>query len=117
MDMELTLSLEQAALLAVSAVTTALVFVSKMLIDRSNACESHRLLLQDKVNSLLEDKGRLDLMKTCPREACPYRVPRAVITLACALMFAPLAGCAGYSVRAGLTYSDGPAKATISFGR
>lgn len=81
------MSLESALLAALSAVVSALVYVARLLWQRSEACEQDRIKirleskkeldqLRTDVATLREvvghSKGILEVYKKCPRQDCPF---------------------------------------------
>lgn len=68
---------EQYLLTAIASVTAALVYVCKLLWERSEACESHRVEMAKEIQTLKEAKGlaegRMDAIQACPAPKCPFR--------------------------------------------
>jgi hypothetical protein len=71
------MTFEAALITAIGAVTGALVFVCKLLWARSERCETDRIALRLRVESLegLHGQARGELLgyKRCPLEDCPFR--------------------------------------------
>lgn len=71
------MSIEALLLSALSAVTSALVFVVKLLWDRSVQCEKDRVELRDEIEALKEAKGLSDgtlkAFERCPAPTCPFK--------------------------------------------
>lgn len=74
------MTLEQALLTAIASVTTALVFVCKILWKRSDQCEADRRELRDEIEKLGVAHGvatgTLAVMQRCPMQTCPFRGPQ-----------------------------------------
>lgn len=71
------MTIETALLTAISAVTTALVAVVKILWDRSNQCEKDRMDLRNTLEKYIgahaNAEGRLEAFDACPATDCPFQ--------------------------------------------
>lgn len=71
------MTLEQALIAAIGSVTTALVWVAKLLWGKSEQCERDRHELRKEINRMKGDHGiavgTLKAYEKCPAEACPFR--------------------------------------------
>jgi hypothetical protein len=74
---------EQLLLTALSAVTSALCFVAKLLWDRSVQCEVDRREMREEIEVLKEAKGLADgtlkAFEKCPAQPCPFRQIKAAM--------------------------------------
>lgn len=79
------MTLETALITAVSALSSVLSVISKLLWDRikivevkADACEQHRTKMQDEIETLKEGRGEASAILTavaaCPAEKCPTKV-------------------------------------------
>lgn len=71
------MEVEQYLLTAIGAITSALVYVTKLLWDRSVQCEKDRVELREEIETLKEAKGLADgtlkAFERCPAPACPFK--------------------------------------------
>lgn len=71
------MTLETALIAGISAVTGALIFVCKMLWQRSDECERDRRELRIEIEAVKTELGRLEgkeeVLAKCPLEACPWK--------------------------------------------
>lgn len=71
------MTLENALLTAVSALTGALCFVAKVLWQRSEQCEADRAELRSEIESVKtqagENHGMLMAYRMCPGKPCPFK--------------------------------------------
>ena len=71
------MTLENALLMAISAVTGALCFLAKILWKRSEQCESDRKELRAEIESVKtqagENHGMLLAYRMCPGKPCPFK--------------------------------------------
>jgi hypothetical protein len=71
------MSLEQALIAAIGSVTTALVWVAKLLWGKSEQCERDRNEMRKEINKMKGDHGlavgTLKAYEKCPAESCPFR--------------------------------------------
>jgi cell division protein FtsL len=70
------MTLENALLAALSAVTSGLVYVARLLWVKQEQCEKDRYSLREEIEELKLEHGvatgRLSLMQRCPMKNCPY---------------------------------------------
>lgn len=75
------MDLQNALILAIGSVTTALVFVCKLLWSRSQIAEADNSTMRIQLNklegSLGRAEGRLLAYENCSSNACPFRRPVA----------------------------------------
>lgn len=110
------MTLESALLAAVSAVVSALVYVSSLLWQRSQDCERDRRELRDEIEKVKEangeSRGRLTAFERCPKAECPFRSSKgAVLVVALSLS---VSGCASIPIRASLDLPTPAGRFTIS---
>lgn len=71
------MTLENALLTAISAVTGALCFLAKVLWQRSEQCEADRKELRNEIEKVKtqagENHGMLLAYKMCPGKPCPFK--------------------------------------------
>lgn len=71
------MTLEQALIAAIGSVTTALVWVAKLLWQKSEQCERDRYELRKEINKMKGDHGlavgTLKAYEKCPSDLCPFR--------------------------------------------
>lgn len=71
------MTLEQALIAAIGSVTTALVWVAKLLWAKSEQCERDRHELRKEINRMKGDHGiavgTLKAYEKCPAQPCPFR--------------------------------------------
>lgn len=71
------MTLEQALIAAIGSVTTALVWVAKLLWGKSEQCEKDRHELRKEINRMKGDHGiavgTLKAYEKCPAQSCPFR--------------------------------------------
>lgn len=102
------MTIEQLLLSALSAVTSALVYVARLLWIKSEQCEADRVALRREIEALKgehgEAVGTLKAFEKCPQHACPFKVAAAV-----AVLFLFLSGCSaldGYERSYSLAYEQ-----------
>lgn len=70
------MTLEQALISGIGAVTGALCVLAKVIWDRSKACEEWRAIKEPLITLMAEKlglaKGTLDVIDSCPTPGCPY---------------------------------------------
>jgi hypothetical protein len=93
------MTLEQALLAALTAVSGVLVTVSKLLWNESMECKSDRKTIRAELDELREqhglNAGRLEAVDRCPIAACPHRrIAKAVAVATALLAVCMLASCA-----------------------
>ena len=92
------MSLEQALLTGISALTGALVFLFRILWQRSEQCEKDRVEMRLRLERLEGDNGRaqgeLKAVQNCKQDKCPFRVAGLVAAFAGIAMSSLLASCA-----------------------
>ena len=68
---------EQLLLSAITGVTSALVYVCRLLWNRSEQCEKDRTELRDEIEILKgehgESTGELKSFRRCPSQVCPFK--------------------------------------------
>ena len=71
------MTLEAALFSALSAVTAALVFISKLLWSEVKDCKTDRLQLREEIETVKEEVGELrgtqKAYRACPAPACPFK--------------------------------------------
>ena len=92
------MTLEQALLTGISALTGALVFLFRILWQRSEVCEQDRVELRLRLERLEGDNGRaqgeLKAVQNCRQDGCPFRVASVIALMAGLSMSGMLASCA-----------------------
>lgn len=71
------MTLETALIAGISAVSSALVIIAKILWGRSNECERDRRELRTEIEKVKMELGRLEgkeeVLAKCPLETCPWK--------------------------------------------
>jgi hypothetical protein len=71
------MTLESALLAALSAVTTALLYVCRLLWSEVKDCKTDRIALREEIEAVKEEmgvlKGAKQIYERCPMPACPFR--------------------------------------------
>jgi hypothetical protein len=97
------MTLEQALLAALTAVSGVLITVSKLLWNEAMECKEDRKTIRSELDELREDHGlnagRLEAVDRCPIAACPHRravkaAGKAAAAAAALLAICMLPGCA-----------------------
>lgn len=112
------MTMEQALLSAIGSVTTALVFVCRLLWQKSEQCEQDRIDLRKKVEQLEGQygaaKGELVAYQKCPQHSCPFKV---VAVGGALLLLCLLGGCSAldrYERSYSLAYEGASVSLTLS---
>lgn len=75
------MTVEHILLIGIGSVTSALVYVTGLLWQRSEQCEKDRRELRDEIEVLKHDygvaTGTLSAYKLCPERECPFKKPPA----------------------------------------